>query len=305
MLDMNRVGYVRRKTVCRIQMATWGIAGSFLLATLSQVYGQSLLSNPPRQRHIHLEGAANFRDLGGYHTADGRSIKWGLLYRSDALNALTNDDLRHLATLNVQRVVDFRTATEANAHPDRVPGGLLRESFPVPLEVPKPDLSHVNDRGELDQGAELTWLKAIDRVLVTEAYPSFVRDSTASYRAWMQGLLSAPPGAQIFHCTGGADRTGFGAAILLLALGVPEDTVIRDYLVTNQYLFSPRGRAFLDKRTPVKLPAGLKMHARYLKAAFAEITKEYGSFDGYLRDGLGVDAAARARLRSRYLDDGT
>jgi protein-tyrosine phosphatase len=285
-----------------VLIARLGVATFLLLALWSAASAQSAPTpSTPHQRRVPLEGVANFRDLGGYRTEDGKSVKWGLLYRSDALNALTDDDVRHLVSLNIQRVVDFRTPAEADPHPDRLPQGLIHESLPVPLEVPKPDLSSLNDRKELAPVAEEAWLKAIDQVLVAQAYPLFVRDSTPSYRAWMQGLLNAPPGAQIFHCTGGADRTGFAAAVLLRVLGVPEDTIVQDYLLTNQYLFSARGRAFLDKRTPVKLPAGLKMHPRYLKAAFAEITRKYGSFDHYLLEGLGIDAAARARLKAKYV----
>jgi protein-tyrosine phosphatase len=117
----------------------------------------------------------------------------------------------------------------------------------------------------------------------------------------MRSLIESTPEPQVFHCTGGADRTGFAAAILLRILGIPESTVSRDYLLTNQYLFSPSGRALLDRRTPFKLPAGLRMHARYLEAAFREIDKEYGTFDVYVRDGLGIDQSAVAELRSRYL----
>jgi protein-tyrosine phosphatase len=286
----------------RRQFERLGVAGILLMALLSAAVAQTPLANAIHRRQVSLEGAANFRDLGGYRTDDGKSVRWGLFYRSDALNALTDDDLRLVGALNVGRVIDFRTREEADRHPDRLPEGLPHEGFPVPLEVPKPDLSRVNDRRELDPAAGEAWLKAIDHVLLTKAYPSFVRDSTPSYRAWMQGLLSAPPGAEVFHCTGGADRTGFAAAVLLRTLGVPQKTIVQDYLLTNQYLFSPRGRAFLDQRTPVKLPVGLKMHARYLEAAFAEITREYGSFDRYLREGLGVDEAGRASLKEKYLE---
>lgn len=287
---------------CRPLLARLGVAGFLFLAIWSTASAQPPLWNPSHQRQVALQGAANFRDLGGYRTVDGRMVRWGLLYRSDALNALTDDDRDHLVALDIRRVVDFRTPTEADPHPDRLPEGIVHESLPVPLEVPKADLSHLNNRGELDAAAEGVWLKAIDQALVTQDYPAFVRDSSASYREWMQGLLSAPPGAQVFHCTGGADRTGFAAAMLLRALGVPQKTVIHDYLLTNQYLFSRKGRALLDKRTPVKLPAGLKMHARYLESAFSEITKEYGSFDVYLRKALGFDAAARTRLKAKYLE---
>jgi protein-tyrosine phosphatase len=273
------------------------VSGILLWALSSAAGAQTPLSNPAHQRQVSLEGVANFRDLGGYRTTDGRSVRWGLLYRSDALNALTDNDLRRIGALDIRRVVDFRSLAEAESHPDRLPEGFMHESFPVPLEVPKPNLI-----GELNPAAQEAWLKAIDHALVSQAYPSFVRDSSPAYRAWIQGLLSAPPGAEIFHCTGGADRTGFATAVLLRTLGVPQKTVLQDYLLTNQYLFSSRGRAFLDKRTSVKLPAGLKMHARYLKAAFAEVNREYGSFDNYLRDALGLDAAARARLKGKYLE---
>ena len=193
----------------QMPMARLNVAAFLLLAISSAASAQTVPApSAPHPRHVPLRGTANFRDLGGYRTIDGRSIKWGLLYRSDALNALTDDDLRHLVSLNIRRVVDFRTPAEADPHPDRLPLGLRHERFPVPLVVPKPDLSRVNDRGDLDPAAEGAWLEAIDHALVARAYPSFVSESTPSYRAWMQGLLSERPGAQVFHCTGGADRTG-------------------------------------------------------------------------------------------------
>jgi protein-tyrosine phosphatase len=144
--------------------------------------------------------------------------------------------------------------------------------------------------------------ESIDRYLLTDMYPGFVRSATPVYRTWMQGLLDTPGSAQVFHCRGGADRTGFAAAVLLLALGVPRDVIMRDYLLTNQLLFSPEGRVYLDKRMEVKLPAGMQLYPRCLQAAFAEMEKDYGSIEGYLRDGSGVDDKFRRELRDRYLE---
>ncbi len=255
-------------------------------------------------RHPAITGAPNFRDLGGYATADGRTVKWGQLYRSDALSDLTELDTETLEHLKVARVVDFRTAEERSRNPDRLPADIAVHvvSLPVGERSERQSTEEVtralNAFNALDDNAKL---ERIDREMV-RMYPLLVRDYTREYSAWLHGLLDTAGAAQVFHCTGGADRTGFAAAVLLLALGVPRDTVMYDYLLTNVYLYTPKARDFLDARTTMKLPASMQLRARYLQAALDEMEKDYGSIEGYLRDGLRIDADLRNRLRDRYLE---
>jgi protein-tyrosine phosphatase len=245
-------------------------------------------------RHPPIEGAPNFRDLGGYRTSDGRTVKWGMLYRSDALSNLTERDLQYLAHLKIGEIVDFRSQAEILQVPDKLPRTAAIRQINLPIAS-----NHSTWAEAADENARL---RAIDHYLLTDMYPGFVRNFTPAYRTWMHGLLDTPGSAQVFHCMGGADRTGFAAAVFLLTLGVPKDLVMKDYLMSNQLLFSAAGRVYLDSRMEVKLPVGMQLHPQYLRAAFAEMEREYGSIDGYLREGLGIDDDFRQKLRDRYLE---
>lgn len=250
-------------------------------------------SLPGVRRHVPLEGTANFRDLGGYVTADGKHVRQGMLYRSDALDSLTPNDWQKLERLNIARITDFRSTKEVRRRPDHLSAALERRRVHVPLEyVPR----------QQEPTAGTSTLADIDRAL-TEFYPRFARESRAEYGAWLKSLLDGSPAApHVFHCTGGADRTGFGAAVLLMALGVSREQVLEDYLLTNRFLYSPRGHALLGKRVAGSLPDGVQVQPSYLDAAFDAITADYGSFDAYLRDGLGIDDGMRRRLRQKYLE---
>lgn len=266
-----------------------------------------------RVRHLPFEGTANFRDLGGYTAAGGRRVRLGLLYRSDALDSLTAADMKLLARLNISKITDFRSRGEIAKRPDRLPAELEARRVHVPLDDPLPrdrsrgateiDAANAEFMNALELTDEAAKLAIIDRLLVEHYYPRFARDSRTAYRGWLHGLLDAPDHtAQVFHCTGGADRTGFAAALLLLALGVPKEQILEDYLLTNRYLFSPHGLALLKSKGVTAMPPGYRLQARYLEASFKAMESDYGSIDSYLRQGLGIDDAVKRKLRDRYLE---
>lgn len=291
-----------------LKIVPWAMV-AFGASSLGSV-ARAALDAPVRHvRHPPIAGAPNFRDLGGYRAVDGRTVRWGVLYRSDALSDLTDHDRRYLLRLNIGRVVDFREPDEIARDPDRLPPVLANRSTNLPVgesvgdhTTVDPSLSQQGTASAFNDLSNEDKLRSIDKALTTEMYPDFVRHATPAYRAWLHGLLDTPGAAQVFHCTGGADRTGFAAAVLLLVLGVPKDTVVKDYLLTNRYLFIPKGRAILDKRMDIKLPATMQLHPKYLQAAFDQMTRDYGSVDNYLRQGLGVDDIFRESLRMRYLE---
>ncbi|QDX82652.1 hypothetical protein B9N43_16280 [Denitratisoma sp. DHT3] len=256
-------------------------------------------------RHLPVEGAPNFRDLGGYRTADGLSVKWGMLYRTDALNELTDGDEAYLERLNIQRIVDFRGPLEVKDAPDRLPAPLAARyvSMPMPVAELKGDRKFVE---RLMRG-DTADMKLND--MLVDINRQFVRDFTPVFREWLHGLANAPEGAQVIHCTSGKDRTGFAAAVFLLSLGVPMDTVMQDYLASNDYLRDKNERSVLKLKVFSLFRAdtdGIRfimgVEKRYLQAAFDTINADYGSIDNYLVKGLGVDPAFREKLRERYLD---
>ncbi|MCG2840895.1 tyrosine-protein phosphatase [Sandaracinobacter sp. RS1-74] len=254
---------------------------------------------PAQQRLLPLEGGQNFRELGGYKTADGREVKWGLLYRSGAMNRLTEADFRYLASLGLKTVVDFRDnnerAREAVAWPAASAPQILTHDYSMDHSAIAKPLSQPGLTGEQARAAMASLYREIPLTFADQ------------YRALFAQLLGGD-GAVAFNCTAGKDRTGVAAAILLSVLGVPRETVIEDYLLSNQY-FRPRKEMLADDRqsqmysklSPDVIKALMGVDRSYLEAAFATIDSQPGGVEGYYRDKLGLDAAKIALLRAKYL----
>jgi protein-tyrosine phosphatase len=255
-------------------------------------------------RRLPLDGAHNFRDLGGYRTADGRSLRWGRLYRSDALAELSDADLAYLERLGLQRVVDFRSPLERERDQDRLPDTPGLEVALRPIFGEALDPRALQDRllsGDA-RGPELA------RLLI-EANRAFVTDFGDVYSAFLRDLADAEQLPLLFHCTAGKDRAGFAAAVALLAVGVPRETVMRDYLLTNGYSAEHTRRTLrlihwvsLFRAEPATIRPLFEARPEYLQAAFDAIDARYGSVDRYLREGLGVDETLRTRLRANLLE---
>lgn len=255
-------------------------------------------------RHLPLQGAPNFRELGGYRASDGRTVKWGMLYRSDALDKLTEEDDRYLDRLGIARIVDFRSTEEVQSAPDKLSSALAERVMHMPIAVAGVNVRETIERirsGQMDENE-------VSALLVT-GNARFTRTFSPVYRSWLHGLAEPEGAPAVFHCTAGKDRTGFAAAVVLLALGVPRDVVMQDYLASNTYLAAKnralewRVRILSAFRTdPARLRPLLGVEPRYLNAAFDAMEQDYGSVDNYLHEALGADEALRARLRERFLE---
>ena len=257
----------------------------------------------PRIRHLPFSGTRNFRDLGGYETTDGRTVRWGVLYRSDALHRLTQSGLRHLASLRLHRVVDFRSQREREQEPDKLPGELVSRVVGIPI------LDHSTESVQESRDEFVKKLKQLDSarsMIVTNV--ELVRRFTPEFKQFIHLLLSSNGHPILFHCAAGKDRTGFAAAILLRILGAPPHVVMDDYLLTNRYFLSRfrwslmilrwiRGRQFFEA-----VRGFMIADATYLNAAFEAIDIQYGSFENYVRDGLGITSEAGDQLKSLYLE---
>jgi protein-tyrosine phosphatase len=242
-------------------------------------------------RSLHLAGATNFRDLGGYRTQDGRWVRMGVLYRSDQLDKLTDADLAKLSRLGIRTVVDLRTQAERTAGPDRVPTGATGQVDDV----------LAGSGVSTDVGAMLS--SVVDPLDTMRRTEQVMVDSPGAQSAY-RGLLAsvAEPGRRplVFHCTAGKDRTGWAAASILTALGVPEQTVLDDYLRSNAYVL-PKYAPLLASLPPARAATArplLEVRPEYLRAGTDEAARRYGSMDGYLRTALG---ASPDRLRGELL----
>lgn len=182
------------------------------------------------ERRISLDGAMNFRDLGGYKTVDGRYVKWGQIFRSDNLSQLTDRDHRMLNQMNIGQVFDFRSPKEVETFPDRLPEDGSIAYFHLPIMDNNIDTPTTMMR--MKEG-DISWLT--DDFMV-KRYLHNLNNFPDTWGVVFK-QLSCPEGRSIvFHCSAGKDRAGVCAALILLCLGVPEETILYDHDLSNRFL---------------------------------------------------------------------
>ena len=253
-------------------------------------------------RLLPVEGALNLRDLGGYKTADGRTVKWGKVYRSSMLAHLTDDDYRLLTPLQIGTIADLRSNEERTKEVTD-----WRAGEPIRIET---DYS-------MDFSQFAGMMKDIDvakaKAMFTSMYPDILKQQTGNFRNMFQQLLRDDD-ALLFHCSAGKDRTGMAAMLILTALGVPQETIMQDYLLSNTHYaaniasFSQRHGDERDATSAMmsRLPADVTavfmgVSPEYLQAAMDSMTAEHGSVMGYLQHELGLSADDINTLRNRLL----
>lgn len=242
-------------------------------------------------RVFRLQGATNFRDLGGYPGRGGRPLRWRRLFRSDHLGALTDVDRATLAALGLARCVDFRGRAERAATPCELPGVVQHSLAIEPTVVQRmQDLTAAGQRLSAAVVADL--MRDLYRALVVEQAPRF---------AELFEHLLASDAPLVFHCTAGKDRTGVAAALVLSALGVPRELVLQDYLLTNEVFRHP---PLPRSDTPPEVLAVLwRVQLDFLETALQAIEAEHGSVERYLGARLGLTPAALDALAARYLQE--
>ena len=263
-------------------------------------------------RRLPLEGAINFRDLGGYKTKEGKYVRWGLLYRSDHLVNLSEKDYEYLNRLGIKMVCDLRTDFERERSPTTWKG-----------EAPEFVIEPVGDGNAIS--ASIAALKrAFDNGEDPTQYrrtpkagdPGYADMLFAYHEQFAQVLhrianINAPA---LTHCSGGADRTGIYSALLLETLGVPRDVLVEDYLLTRQNSLDEKTRAAsarnmqallgLDRPPDPALQRALasSMNSGLLETMLRAIDTKYGSTDAFLKDGLRISQEDVDRLRQRLLE---
>lgn len=263
------------------------------------------LANVSPDRILDVDGAHNLRELGGYETADGRRVKWGVLYRSDNLGELTSKGKAALSALGLKAVTDLRSDPERADAPDRLPEQDPPINYTVlpvndePVDIKA--LSRKIVKGEVDE----------DEIMVLLDHRRFITNPAhlKTWGDWVKSLENDTNTPHLFHCTSGKDRAGYGAAIVLLTLGVPKETVKKDFLLSNAVYAD-----YIDKNVKkIERFAGkdanidmirkvMGVSEETIDATFAQMETDFGSVEGFIENGLGIDAATRARLRAKFLE---
>lgn len=264
------------------------------------------------QRHYNLPGLINFRDLGGYPVTDlagnMRHVKPGRLFRAGHFHDADNSAQQALQALGIDAVFDLRNSKEREKRPNR----FAETHAPITYQL------------ELDPGSGVSWQGVFNRSNDAEKISlntqqveqvmrtlntSLVTDHAAVYRQMFETLLTREPQAAVIHCASGKDRTGIAAALLLAALGASRDTIVADYLLSNEYLDAKHhiARAIADfgnvlsMTDSTALQALYEVRAAYINAALDKIDTEYGGMESYLQEQLGIGLVEREQIQQRYL----
>ncbi|WP_027502367.1 tyrosine-protein phosphatase [Rhodococcus sp. UNC363MFTsu5.1] len=283
-------------------------AGAFDLSSIDTGSLGGLLdpgsSNPVLAPTPKLASVANFRDVAGndgagYATADGKHLKRGVIYRSNALTKTSDADKATLTTLGLADVYDLRGSAEI-ANPlvggqDKLPDGVAYKSIPIEF-------------ADLVQLAQTIQSPEQGRQFMIDTNRSFVTDP-ARRAGFAQVLtdIATGDGAQLFHCTSGKDRTGWTAMLLQSIAGVPAATVMDDYLLSNTYLAETNQKtlaqitAAMGAQAAANLTPVLGVDQSFLEAGLAQITADYGSVGNYLTEGLGLSPATIAALKAKLV----
>lgn len=243
------------------------------------------------QRSWRLQGASNFRDLGGYPGHGGRLLRWRKLFRSAHLGGLTAQDRAQLAPLGLARSFDFRGEAERAETPYELPG-VTQHSLAI-----EPTLVQ---RMRVLSAAGHAVTADVVASLMEELYRDLIYHQAHRFAELFEHLLQADAPV-LFHCTAGKDRTGVAAALVLLALGVPRDQVLQDFLLTNELFERP---ALRQSEFPVDaLQVLFGVRESFLHAALRAIDEDHGGVQRYLEQRLGMSNAALNTLAARYLED--
>ncbi|WP_376740792.1 tyrosine-protein phosphatase [Listeria booriae] len=253
------------------------------------------------ERTIPLEGCFNFRDLGGYVNTAGKTVKWGKLYRSSLLTNITEKDKDTLEKLGVSWICDLRSTSEIAAKPTPALAHIKNRHIPI---------GTAKNESTESQKIDIPDDHRVYEPLMGESYRVFVQ-SKDGFREIFNDIIEKEEVPFLFHCTAGKDRTGVLGALLLKLLDIPENTILADYELTNQYADNILGEmqglvnAFSNSEKKIDLENFRPMaEARpaYLEIAFDEMQKEYGSVDAYLEKGIGITPTEKAKFQTMMLE---
>ena len=250
------------------------------------------------ERVMPLEGASNFRDLGGYRTEDGGRTRWGMVFRADAPDRLTTADIAVIDRLGLQVAYDLRTDDERTQAPSALPAAVRREAFAI-----GGDASRATPVGDLFRSGRVG---AVPDDFLHRVYLDMGEQDALVLGRVLTGL-AAPDGVPaVIHCTAGKDRTGLAAALLLSVLGVDDETVLDDYALSRVYFSESRMARLMPKLARLGLDEeryravfGAPRHA--MASTLDKLRGQYGSVEDYLIGRAGVTPATIAALRERLV----
>jgi len=256
------------------------------------------------ERILNLQGVSNFRDVGGITNKDGKKIKSGLLFRSAELSRLTEKDLEHIRKLNVKTILDLRTTAEKQSKLFPLSNSDHMRIISIPIsdrekEMTQKEFFHFL----ISKGRKFDFGKYLQDIYFKIAFERQEEINKAVYHLSDKNNLPA-----IIHCTAGKDRTGFISALIQLALNVDAESVLQDYLLSNELLAKQANRLIRQVRlmslfriSAKQLKPLMEAKSIYLTDVLDEIHKRYNTVADYLIEGCKIDKSKLLAIESIFL----
>ncbi len=273
---------------------------------------EAVVQKEEQNRHIELDGQPNFRDLGGYKTIDGKTVKWGQVYRSGELPRLTNEDVMILESLGIKTVISFLSQPEIDAKgEDRLPEGIKEISIPIDTEDGTGGLAK-----EILIARQTGDFSNVPVEINPEIHKLLINIANKEYAQLLREVLDSSNRPMVFHCSHGIHRTGTATALLLTILGVPWETIREDYLLSNLSRKEEVDHRLVQLRKLAAKNQGITpdevdmtntnafyiLESEYIDAALDEAIEKYGSMDNYIKDGLGITDEEIQKLKDSLLE---
>lgn len=270
-----------------------------------------------KEQTLNMRTVSNARQLGGYKTRDGKTVRKGVLLRSAALTDLSQEELDTLIRdCNLSAVIDLRASYELAEEPEPVLAGVAQYNFKIMDEQMMAEraagIYDVLKDPNVDPVKRMTAILE-SGVISDQMYVEFLQGETgkAGFRDFFRVLLETPEGSGVlWHCTNGKDRTGVAAMLLLGILNVDEETIMADFMLTNTFfeeeisaMRAQLGKYITDEAMLDELlVTGRGVHAPYMQNAIDYIKENYGDIPGYVKTELGLTDADIAKLQMLYTE---
>jgi len=247
-------------------------------------------------RFIPMDSVQNLRDLGGYYTDNHKMVRWGKVYRSGELGRMSTLDSLRLSRLNLKTIIDLRSVEDMDQSPIHFSGPSI-----VSCPVKVGNLSDIQPfllEGRIRKGDAMVYMQ--------DVYLKFMSENKESFAKALELFLDKDNYPILFNCSLGKDASGFLAAMLLSSLSVPEETIMQDYMDSNNYIdmtrYAPLART-LDQNSQEAITVLLSVNESFLNPVLQKIKrdKEYGSMDQFLAKELDLSERERDKLKDMLL----
>jgi protein-tyrosine phosphatase len=264
------------------------ISRKYFRLSFDNVYEQTVSS-----RIIPMDSVQNLRDMGGYLSSRGKFTRWGMVYRSGEIGRMSEWDTLRLNRLKIKTILDLRSLSEVMASPVSY---TKAQVVHIPIESDVNDIVHRIREGKVRKGDGSLFMQ--------DLYLQYIEANCREFAQALRFFLNEDNYPILFNCSLGKDRVGFLAALLLAALDVPEETILRDYVATNDYVDLKRYANLvqgLDTDAQEALTVILSANETFLNLVFRKIKKEYGSVNQYLSEEMKLTEKQKEKLKDILL----